>query len=156
MELELLRVMHGPDATLGALRARMGPGVTHGLCWSLEDEYRTRKVYGETRIPAGRFPVELRTEGGFHGRYLERFGPEFHRGMLWVRNVPGFRYVLVHIGNDDDDTAGCILVGDGAIWRGHSAATRLTSSTAAYRRIYPPIAARLQRGDEVWLNVVSV
>lgn len=147
MELVLSRYAHGDDSTLGLLFLD-----GEWACYTLEDEYRTRKVYGETRIPAGRYKVILRVEGGFHNRYSRKF-PDMHRGMLWVKDVPGFEYILVHIGNRDDDTAGCLLVGDQAnnnrIDDGFVA-----HSTQAYRRIYPRIAAACeldQRG--VWITV---
>ena len=35
-----------------------------------------------------------------------------HKGMLWVRDVPGFEYILIHTGNTDEHTAGCLIVGD--------------------------------------------
>jgi hypothetical protein len=31
--------------------------------------------------------------------------------MLQVMNVPEFEYILIHIGNTDDDTSGCLCVG---------------------------------------------
>ena len=38
------------------------------LAYTLEDEQRDVKVYGETRIPAGTYKLKLRTVGGFHTR----------------------------------------------------------------------------------------
>ena len=35
-----------------------------------------------------------------------------HKGMLWVRDVPGFEYILIHTGNTDEHTSGCLIVGD--------------------------------------------
>jgi hypothetical protein len=105
-------------------------------------------VWGETRIPEGIYGLDLRTVGGFHGRYGERFGDE-HKGMLWLQDVPGFEHVLIHIGNDDDDTAGCILVGDTSE-RGF-----IGQSTVCYQRIYPPIADAILAGDEVTLEVTD-
>ena len=64
----------------------------------------------ETRIPAATYRITLRDEGGMTGRYAKRF-PEFHRGMLWLRDVPGFEWIYIHLGNTDDHTSGCILVG---------------------------------------------
>ena len=117
-------------------------------CYTLEDEFRSVKVFGETRIDDGRYPVELRTEGGFHQRYLDKFGDAFHKGMLWIRNVPNFKWVLIHIGNDDDDTAGCLLVGSTADKdRGF-----IGASTKAYKDIYPEIADALLAGEDVFIT----
>ena len=33
-------------------------------------------------------------------------------GMLHVLDVPNFKYILIHCGNTDEDTAGCLLLGD--------------------------------------------
>jgi len=101
-------------------------------CMGLEDEHRTKKVWGETRIPAGTYQVELRTEGGFHNRYTQRFGAK-HKGMLHIVGVPNFEYVLIHIGNDDDDTAGCLLVGRDLLKHKHFT---LSNSTKAYLSLY--------------------
>ncbi len=114
------------------------------VCFGLEDEYRADKVASETRIPAGRFKVGVRKEGGFHARYTQRF-PDMHRGMLHVLDVPGFEYILIHIGNTDDDTAGCLLVGlhadvdDGEL--------RVSSSKLAYQNIYPMVIDVAERGE---------
>lgn len=151
MELELLRLSSQADSTLGVL-SEVSAGRRF-LCFTLEDEHRTAKVMNETRIPAGRYALTLRREGGFHQRYAAQY-PDLHRGMLWLRDVPGFEWVLIHTGNTDDDTAGCILVGDSAA-QNLTEAGSIGASRAAYRRVYPGIAAALERGEAVWLTVVD-
>ncbi len=103
------------------------------VCFGLEDEYREDKVPGETRIPAGTYGVHLRTEGGFHTRYRKRFGA-MHQGMLHIQNVENFTFVLIHCGNTDDDTAGCLLVGTDAVTTPGDMSVR--NSTSAYKRFY--------------------
>ena len=66
------------------------------MCYTLEDQYQAVKVPGETRIPDGIYRLGLRTVGGFHNRYLAKYGPDFHKGMIEVLNVPGFKYILLH------------------------------------------------------------
>ncbi len=102
------------------------------VCFGLEDEYRADKMAGETRIPAGVYRVGLRTTGGFHARYSERF--PWHAGMLHVLDVPGFEFILIHIGNTDEDTAGCLLVGFGA--SGERSDLRVVTSRRAYEDLY--------------------
>jgi hypothetical protein len=108
LKLTLERFSTGPDSTLGLLFL---DGAFQ--CFCCEDESRKVKVAGKTRIPAGEYHIGARTEGGFHGKYSQRF-PEIHKGMLHVLDVPGFEFILIHVGNTHQDTAGCLLVGAGA------------------------------------------
>ena len=109
--LEVLRYSSGLDSTLGIL-SENGPEGREFLGYTLEDEWREEKVSAETRIPEGTYDVKLRTVGGFHTRYLDKFGADFHKGMLHVQDVPGFEYILIHTGNTDENTMGCLLVAD--------------------------------------------
>ena len=149
MDLRVIRFSTGKESTLGYLAVAEGTRQQF-LCFTLEDQHHTKKVYGVTRIPAGRYRLTLRTEGGKHKRYAEKFG-KLHKGMLWIRDVPDYKYVLIHIGNRAKDTEGCLLVGDAAIQN----VTRdgcVPSSGNAYRRIYPKIARAIKRGDDVTIT----
>jgi hypothetical protein len=114
------------------------------VCFGLEDEYRADKVAAETRIPAGTYPVGLRREGGFHAKYGDKF-PGMHRGMLHVQNVPKFEYILIHIGNTDEDTAGCLLVGEQAVTAKDE--LRVSLSASAYKTLYPKVVDAAQASD---------
>lgn len=120
-------------------------------CYGLEDEFRNIKVWGETRIEDGIYPIGFRTEGGFNKRYTKKFG-SWHRGMLEIKDVPKFKFVLIHIGNDDEDTAACYLVGDTQA-RGENF---IGSSTIAYKRLYPKIRNALLRGEEVTIEFKTI
>jgi len=100
-------------------------------CFGLEDEYREDKIPAETRIPQGLYDIGVRKEGGFDSRYFRKFN--FHRGMLHVLNVPNFEYILIHIGNTDRNTAGCLLLGGGANTLGE---LTVASSRIAYKAFY--------------------
>ena len=148
MQLEVLRFSSEADSTNGLL-FDITDGQRKFLSYTLEDEYRKEKIMSETRVPAGTYNVTLRTEGGFYQDYTERFGSDFNKGMLWVRNVPGFEYILIHIGNTDDNTSGCLLVGD---TQNNNQITKdgfIGSSTNNYKRIYPPIAEVLSNNGIV-------
>lgn len=152
MKLELLRFSSQQESTLGIL-SDVTEGLRQFLCFTLEDEWRAHKVHGETRIPQGTYNITLRKVGGFHRKYSQRF-PEFHQGMLWLRNVPNFEYILVHIGNNDDNTEGCILVGDQATQNVNRDGF-IGDSTSAYRRIYPPIAEAILTGEPVTIKIID-
>ena len=152
MELEVLRISSQADSTNGILF-----DVTEGrrfLCYTLEDEHRETKVMSETRIPAGTYKITLRTVGGFDARYTKKYG-EMHKGMLWVRDVPNFEYILIHTGNTDEHTAGCLLVGSSQQENLSKRDGFIGASGTAYKRIYPPIAAALEAGEEVTITYID-
>lgn len=155
MKLEVLRISSQKDSTNGILFDVTG-GQRKFLCYTLEDEHRPleAKVMGETRIPAGTYNITLRKVGGFHGRYSKRYG-DMHKGMLWVRNVPGFEYILIHSGNTDEHTAGCLLVGNTQNENITKKDGFIGASRVAYERIYPPIAAALEAGQQVTIEYID-
>ena len=69
LKYEVLRISSQKDSTSGLL-FEVNNGKRTFLCYTLEDEQRDVKVWGETRIPAGTYKLGLRTEGGFHNPYL--------------------------------------------------------------------------------------
>ena len=146
MKLTLQRFSGASESTLGLL-------FIDGKfsCFILEDEFRAVKVKKETRIPAGTYKILLRKEGGHHERYSQKF-PTIHKGMLWLQDVPGFQFILIHIGNTDLDSEGCLLTGDSCM---QNVTTRgsLAGSGAAYERIYPVIAEELVKGGIVTIEV---
>ena len=112
---------------------------------SLEDRYREVKVKGSTRIPAGKYKVTLRTVGGHHERYLKSY-PSFHKGMLWVRDVPEFEYILIHKGNDKDDTEGCLILGEDCT-NNRLRKGEVYPSTPAYIAFYKKVVDAAERGE---------
>ena len=153
MELEVLRFSSQEDSTNGILFDVTG-GVRKFLCYTLEDEHREDKIAGETRIPSGTYKITLRTTGGFHGRYEKKYG-QMHKGMLWVRDVPNFEYILIHTGNTDEHTAGCLLLGNTQQTNFDSSNGFVGSSVEAYKRVYPSIAKALEKGEEVKITYIN-
>ncbi len=117
-------------------------------CFGLEDEPREVKVANETRIPAGKYPVGLRTEGSIHPRYALNF-PDIHKGMLWIKDVPGFEWIYFHIGNRDEHTAGCVLVAQDA-HIGPLGSIELRNSRLAYIAFYERVI------DAAWHGSLEV
>jgi len=144
MKLEVIRFNKGKDSTNGILF-----DVTNErkfLCYTLEDESRTEKVYGETCIPEGEYCLGFRTVGGFDAKYAHRFA-DIHMGMLHVLDVPNFKYILIHCGNTDEDTAGCLLLGDTQENNNIKENGFIGKSTHAYYRVYQEVAEALQEGE---------
>lgn len=119
------------------------------ICYVIEDGDREVKEPGVTRIPGGTYPVIKRTVGGFYNRYSQRFGHDF---VPWIEPVPGFTWILFHIGNKVGDTRGCLLTNtyywkavDGNYWG--------KNSSSAYLKLYAELKAAFDRGEEVSLVV---
>lgn len=96
--LTLTRVKEAGNATLGHLTV---PGVD-GFLWTLEDKWRDNAP-GESCIPPGEYHCVP------HG--WEPNSP-FHFKKVWrLVGVEGREAILLHAGNSDADTRGCLLVG---------------------------------------------
>ena len=152
MKLQVLRISSGEDSTSGLLF-----DITNGrkfLCYTLEDEYREEKIMGETRIPSGTYEVVFRKSGGFHNKYVKRYG-KMHLGMLHIINVPGFEYILIHTGNTDEHTAGCLLLGDTQTNNQIAKDGFIGSSGQAYKRVYPKISDAIENGDCVTIEYID-
>jgi hypothetical protein len=154
MKLKVLRFSSQEDSTSGLLFLEGKKGLKF-LCYTLEDEKRNLKVKGETRVPAGIYEIKLRTKGGFHEKYKKRFS-SIHKGMLHVINVPGFEYILIHTGNTDEHTAGCLLVGDSQENNVIIKDGFIGKSTNAYKRIYPDISKIINSGENVTIEYIDL
>ena len=78
-----------------------------------------------------------------------------HHGMLELQDVPGFKYILIHPGNDEKGTAGCLITASS--WfhdkdRGYVG----RSSVDAYRRFYPGVAAAIKSGRSVKITINDI
>ena len=153
MKYEVLRISSGIDSTSGML-FEVNRGKRTFLAYTLEDEQRDVKVYGETRIPAGTYKLELRTVGGFHTRYSGKYGA-MHKGMIHVQDVPGFEYILWHAGNTDENTAGCLLLGNTQTNNRIAKDGFIGSSVDAYKFVYPRVASAIEAGLDVEVEYID-
>lgn len=151
MKLDVIRHQFGSDATNGMLFI---DGVFE--CYTLEDEYRDVKVMHETCIPEGEYEIKLRTVGGFHTRYLSRYGADWHKGMLWLQDVPEFEYILIHTLNDSTQTSGCLGVGSVQQDLDLDAKGLISQSTDAYKRLYPKVRDALLNGEKVTIKYSKI
>ena len=154
MKYEVLRISSGKDSTSGML-FEVDNNTRTFLAYTLEDEQRDVKVWGETRIPAGTYKLKLRKEGGFHTRYLAKYGDTFHKGMIWVQDVPGFEYILWHTGNTDEHTAGCLILGNTQTNNRIAKDGFVGSSVDAYKFVYPRVAAAIEAGLDVEVEYID-
>ena len=76
--------------------------------------------------------------------------------MLWVRDVPNFEYILIHCGNTDEHTAGCLLLGDSQENNQLVDDGFIGKSTQAYKRVYPKILKALNNGEDVRIEYIDL
>ena len=156
MELLVVRFSNGSDSTNGLLFDDSDKMLGRQfLAYTLEDEKRETKVAGETRIPEGTYKIKLRKEGGFHKKYSKRFS-DIHKGMLHIVDVPGFEYILIHCGNTDEHTAGCLLLGNSQENNQIKKDGFIGGSTNAYKSVYPSIAEAIEEGEEVYITYIDM
>lgn len=119
--------------------------------YTLEDEFRPSKVKGETRIPAGKYEIVIQTiDTPKTFQYRQKYSWFFNHLML--KDVPGFVGIYIHIGNDDTDTDGCLLLGDNAdnnvIGPGS-----ISNSTACFIRFYTEVFDHLKSGKKAFVDI---
>ena len=133
MELLVQRIARKSEYTIGRL-------FVDGkyLCDTLEDRVREPgvKIPGETAIPAGRY------------RVIVNVSPKFGRELPRLLDVPGFEGILIHRGNSAKDSSGCLLVGE------NREKGRVVNSTGYEVRLTKMIKDAIQRGEEVWMEII--
>jgi len=134
MELKLRRIAKRPTYTIGKLY-----NGDKYLCDTLEDTWRdlnkVKKIKGKTAIPEGRYRIIM--------TYSQRFGRE----MPLLCDVPQFVGILIHAGNTDEDTEGCILVGENKV------VGKVVNSRYHAQIITEMIAEAIDNGDKVYITI---
>ena len=116
-------------------------------CYTLEDKVRevpgmpvaSWKINKRTAIPSGRYRLTLEDSS--------RFGP----GTITVNNVPGFSKIRVHSVVTEEDTDGCIGVGDTPNREQGSMSGGIAHGVL--KRLKEKVTSYIDAGDVVWLNV---
>lgn len=126
MKLTLKRIYFGKTYTIGNLFI---DGIF--FCNTIEDKVRKlslacpdtakgqncrckEKRYAQTAIPAGTYKVTM------------EYSPRFKRILPFLHDVPHFLGILMHSGNTEKDSAGCLIVGKNTI-KGKVTQSRVTS-----------------------------
>ena len=150
MKLQVVRTQFGTDATNGIL-------LVDGLfeCYTLEDQYQAVKVMHETCIPEGTYNIKFRTVGSFSERYKKKYG-NAHYGMLHLQDVPNFTYILIHAGNTDEHTSGCLIVGETQQDLDLSDDGFIGHSGKAYLKLYNKVAKALLNLDDVTIEYTTI
>ena len=148
MELLLKRIALKPSYTIGHLYV---DGVY--FCDTLEDKDRglsssmplttikAKKVKGETCIPYGTYKVTLDVVSSKYSNFTKYPYVKFCSGkMPRLLNVPGYDGILIHAGNTDKNTEGCILVGQNKV------VGKVVNSQATWRKLYDTLLGKKKEG----------
>jgi len=147
-------------------------GVLHGF--GVEDQVRKEgeaKVKGETAIPYGRYKLTYRNSPKFSNTFFyndaqnKLISASEYNGLsandkknwrahdlLWVKDVPGFEFILIHWGNTDDDTEGCYIVGNkvGVVNGQEGVLESRVNYVKMYQKVYP-----LVKAGEQYINYIK-
>lgn len=106
MKIKLTRAFSDRKVTMGILQIE---GIEHKPIYTLENPDRI--TLHDCRIPAGTYKCEPYSGTKYKNVYI-------------LKNVPGRTAILIHWGNTEKDTLGCILVGMEAGHLGEYAAVK--------------------------------
>jgi len=121
--------------------------------YGLEDEYRGEKVAGETRIGCGMYQLGIKEEItpktiSYRNRYT------WFDKHIEVKDVENFTNVYVHVGNFEDNTDGCLLVGDcpnvNTLQRG-----AVLHSVTNFKRFYQFVYPLLRDNEKVYIEYID-
>lgn len=108
-------------------------------------------------IPSGKYALGLRTIGDKHAQYLKWYGPDFHKGMIEILDVPGRTAIEFHVGNTIADTKGCSLCGSNAVDPrvSNSKHWEVARSRVTYEKVYPVLRDAILAGP-VFINIIGI
>ena len=102
-------------------------------CYTLEDAERLVKIKGETAIPKGTYRVIINQSN------------RFKRLLPLLIDVPNFEGIRIHSGNYNQDTEGCILVGQ----------TRNKNYIGQSRKAFDKLFKKMQTAKNITLTIIS-
>lgn len=139
MELKLERKFLHNDCTEGNLYID-----DKWFCHVIEDKVRAKagmwnkilKVYAETAIPYGRYPV------------MVTWSNRFNRQLTGIFNVPDFEGIRIHNGTTAKSSAGCLIVSFS------TAGNNAVSPDKAAMNELCGIVSEAQKKAKVWITIV--
>lgn len=110
-----------------------------------EEDIKSIKVHGKTAIPTGTYNITLDVVSPKFSKYKQY---QFCNGKLpRLIDVPGYSGVLIHIGNTEVDTDGCLLVGQ------NNVVGKVTNSTATFKALYDKMLEAVNRKENITITI---
>ena len=129
------------------------------FCNTLEDKDRgLRQTDSLTYVKAVKVRNETAIPKGLYTIRMDIVSPKYSN-VAWYRNlcggklprlmdVPGFDGILIHTGNTQADSAGCILVGMNKV-RG-----KVVDSRETFEKLYTRMKAAADRHEEIAIKII--
>lgn len=152
MKLTLIRRYKGPKYTIGTLKVNGTyfsdtlEDVDRGLNNNMPlQQIQNIKVYGETAIPTGNYRIDMSIVSY---KFKDRPWAKCCDGKIpRLLGVKGFDGVLIHVGNTEKDTLGCILVG------ANTTVGRVNNSTATFEKLIKLLKKADKAGEVINLEI---
>ena len=131
------------------------------VCDVLEDKVRDvnkngvfdneeTKVVGRTAIPYGTYEITMDVKSTKFSDFEQYpWAKEYDGYLPRLTNVPLFVGVLLHVGNSDVDSSGCLLVGENKV------VGKVINSTITFRRLMNEyFLPAKQRSEKIYITIV--
>lgn len=112
MKITIIRRYTGKTCVIGKFKVLDDEGEILFQCFSLEEDKEGLERGKDLRIPEGNYKLKRHSPSRFENT-LRSITKKEEDTMINVYNdeVPASRAILIHWGNTDKDTKGCILLG---------------------------------------------
>ena len=111
-----------------------------------EDMIRTLKKPSITAIPRGTYEITLDVVSPKYSKV--QFYKDVCNGKVpRLKNVKGFDGILIHAGNTDKDSSGCLLVGQNKI-KG-----QVVNSKETFKQLYKLLQDGKSRGEKITIKI---
>lgn len=107
---------------------------------------RNKKIPNVTAIPTGRYEIDMSTVSPRFSQ--KQFYMDVCQGKIpRLKNVKGFDGILIHTGNDETHSSGCLLVGLNKV-RG-----KLTDSKETFKKVYALMKEAHNKGEAIYITI---
>ncbi len=88
------------------------------------------------------------------GRHFDKYrSAHKHKHTFWIKEVPGFEYIMIHIGNDAAESLGCPFVGLTTSLKKSGDWNVLRSKEAYCEQVYPLLTQLTEPGERLFITI---
>lgn len=111
MKLEIIRRYAGKTCVIGKFKVLGDDDKILFECFSLEEDKEGLESGKDLRIPEGNYNLKRHSPSRFENTLRSITKKDDTMINVYNDEVPSSRAILIHWGNTDKDTQGCILLG---------------------------------------------